>query len=87
MPFRRLYGLTVEQYEAMVEAQGGLCAACGQPETHRYRSGEVTRLAVDHDHETDAIRGLLCQRCNSALGRFGDSAELIEALAAYRRRY
>lgn len=60
---RREWDLTPEQYEAMLRAQNGRCAMCGAfPK--RYR------LAIDHDHRTGQVRGLLCIRCNWWLGGF-----------------
>lgn len=59
------YGITIDQYEEMHAAQGGRCAICGTSDP-RARSA-VTRLAVDHDHETGAVRGLLCFPCNARL--------------------
>lgn len=60
---RRKFGITPEDYATMLEAQGGVCLICqAPPKKHR--------LAVDHDHATGAIRGLLCSKCNSALGWF-----------------
>lgn len=64
---RRRYGLTIAQYDEMLAAQGGVCAICRQPETYA-RLGKIQRLAIDHDHETGMIRGLLCNRCNRRLG-------------------
>jgi hypothetical protein len=58
--YMKKYGITVEQFDAMVIAQKGLCAACGHAPTGR--------LHVDHDHETERVRGLLCLPCNMALG-------------------
>lgn len=55
----RTYGLTQEQYDSMLEHQGGVCAICGGK--RRYL------LAVDHDHKTGQLRGLLCKLCNSRL--------------------
>lgn len=60
--FQRLYGITVEQYDEMLEAQGFTCARCD-------KSQETMRLAVDHCHETGRVRGLLCGPCNTYLGR------------------
>lgn len=55
----------LEIYDHLVEIQGGEhCAICKKP-----RPAETRRFAIDHDHETDEIRGLLCRRCNAALGR------------------
>lgn len=52
------YGLTIEEYDNLLEFQGGGCAICGKP----CASGK--RLAVDHDHTTGEVRALLCMRCN-----------------------
>lgn len=61
------YGLTIEQYDKMFQEQGGVCAICGQPETHSNQTG-IKTLGVDHDHATGKIRGLLCLVCNLKLG-------------------
>lgn len=77
------WGLTPEEYDDMLAMQDGGCAACGQPETHRNQWGVIS-LAVDHDHDSGHLRGLLCARCNRALGLLGDSTERIKGLLAYR---
>jgi hypothetical protein len=59
---KRTYGISLEQYDAMLAAQNGVCAICDEA-----RPDERT-LHVDHDHETGEIRGLLCFRCNQAIG-------------------
>lgn len=75
----RRFGMHPNQYEAMRVAQGGKCAICrGAPSRDR--------LHVDHDHGTGQIRGLLCEGCNLALGKFKDSPEILEQAAAYVRR-
>lgn len=58
------YGLTSEELQAMKDAQRNLCAICGLAETHAKRNGHVYPLAVDHNHETGEVRGLICYRCN-----------------------
>jgi hypothetical protein len=75
----REFGVTREEYDAMLRAQGGVCALCGDPPSDRQR------LAVDHDHETGQLRGLLCLQCNTALGRLGDTAGAFERVMAYLR--
>lgn len=73
----RKYRLTVEVFDAMVAAQNGVCAICSQPcATH-------SRLSVDHDHSTGLVRALLCRRCNSGLGHFGDNPRLLRLAADY----
>ena len=61
------YGITVEIYNLMWLTQRGLCAICLMPERAHNQYGPL-RLAVDHDHETGKVRGLLCRSCNGALG-------------------
>lgn len=78
---RKQYGITVEQYDAMLAAQGGGCAICGDPPDGVGRAG--VRLHVDHCHATNRVRGLLCNSCNNGLGRFRDRPELLRAAAAY----
>lgn len=60
------YGISIEEYEAMKEAQDNKCAICEE---------EPEVLVVDHDHETGKVRGLLCHSCNRGLGLFGDDPE------------
>lgn len=80
----RKYGISVADYEALHAAQRGLCAICGQPEAVAwYKSGEPKRLAVDHDHASGSVRGLLCSNCNQGLGRLGDDPARLRAAAAY----
>lgn len=81
------YGLTVEEYNAMLRRQGGVCAVCGRGEPAEHgRTGKQFRLAVDHCHETGAVRGLLCQKCNRAIGLFGDDPILIRKAISYLLR-
>lgn len=76
---RLKYDLSLEEFEAMNEAQDGKCAICGQPcPIH-------SRLSVDHDHETGRVRGLLCSSHNVGLGMFGDDPDLLIAAAEYLR--
>lgn len=81
---RRAYGLLAGQYDAMVREQGGVCAICGKPPTAE--QGKTSRLFVDHCHATGAVRGLLCQPCNTALGLFRDEPETLRAAIEYLAR-
>lgn len=71
---RFAYGITESDYDRMLAEQNGTCAICGATESP---------LAVDHDHETGAVRGLLCQRCNTGLGQMRDDPEILRAAADY----
>jgi len=78
---RRLYGITLEQYQAMAAEQGHRCALCGEPpETAK-------RMHVDHDHATGRIRALLCHHCNLLLGNAKDSTVRLRQAIAYLERY
>lgn len=80
---RRLarYGLTVEDYEKLLKAQGGVCAICGRPPKKQ-------RLAVDHDHLTKRVRGLLCAFCNGRiLGRLERSKTDPRKIVVYLEKY
>lgn len=73
------YGITLEEYNRMFDSQEGKCAICGSEEPGRNN----TNFAVDHDHETEEVRGLLCHRCNMGLGYFMDDPELLLKAAKY----
>lgn len=80
----REHGITPAEYHRMLEAQKGVCACCGQNEAAAdYRTGTTRRLAVDHDHKTGKVRGLLCQKCNMALGQLDEDPARVRALLRY----
>jgi len=76
----KTYGISTRQYNAILQLQGGVCAICGR------RPGK-RRLAVDHDHQTGEVRGLLCASgdygCNKGLGYFDDNVEVLRRAVAY----
>lgn len=75
------YGLSITEYDAMLERCGGRCEACGE-----FPSGDTPRqriLHVDHDHATGRIRGLICYRCNQALGYAGEDLTRLRRLIIY----
>lgn len=80
------FGMTPEQYDAMWAAQDGKCAICRHPET-QVRRGLLRQLAVDHDHETNAVRQLLCARCNTGIGWFRENPEHMRIAAEYVERH
>lgn len=76
----RRFGITLVVYEKLFLAQKGLCAICGGEEKNK-------TLAVDHDHITGKIRGLLCGSCNPAIGFLKDSPELALRAAEYLKKH
>ena len=70
------YGITIEQYEALLVKQNGKCAVCER----------TCKLVVDHDHLANKVRGLLCHRCNSLMEVF-DKRELEDRLRRYKEEY
>lgn len=72
------HGLTEEVYGYILGQQEGKCAICGE-----YEEGNGKKLAIDHDHTTGQVRGLLCAQCNLGLGNFRDSVDLLERAIAY----
>lgn len=76
----RQYGITAEQFDAMLEAQGGVCAIC-QSNGLNGRTGRT--LHVDHDHGTGRNRDLLCDNCNLGIGNFRDDPALLRTAADY----
>ena len=77
------YGVEPAQYAELLAQQEGVCAICRQPETIRDRTGRVASLAVDHDHSTGEVRGLLCRACNAGIGNLKDSPDLLRAALSY----
>lgn len=83
----REFGISLEEYTEMHEAQGGVCAICLKPEIMKHQSGKIKTLAIDHSHETGMIRELLCSRCNNALGGFYDNPTILEKAIAYLKKH
>lgn len=79
---QRLYGITVQEYDQMLQDQGGGCAICGALDAATTRHG-TARLHIDHCHETNRVRGLLCSPCNLAIGHFKHDSELLKKAAEY----
>ena len=75
------YGITPEDYNRMFTAQGGCCFIC-----ERHQSEFKRKLAVDHCHKTHKVRGLLCDNCNTALGKLDDNIERLTRAISYLRK-
>lgn len=77
---KRKYGITLADYERMLDGQGGCCAICRRPPRER------STLHVDHEHGSERVRGLLCFTCNNALGDFEDDPAALRAALSYLAR-
>jgi hypothetical protein len=73
---KRKYGLTLDEFDRLLEAQGGVCVICGREGVDH----------VDHDHNTGRVRGILCFQCNVAIGLLEDDVDRIAAAIAYLDR-
>ena len=86
--FIRRYGITIDDYNHLLIAQKGMCAICGK----LYRPKTVTSakkcvLHVDHDHDKDKVRGLLCNNCNYLLGHAHEEIHILESAIAYLKSH
>lgn len=78
---QKKYGITLDDYRAMLDRQGGVCAICGGLD----RTQDGRAMPVDHCHRTGKVRGILCSHCNRAVGLLGDDPEVITRAASYLR--
>ena len=72
----RSYKITIEEHDKLLELQNYVCAICGKTDANK-------ALAIDHNHESGGVRGLLCSRCNRAIGLLRDNADLLRKAAEY----
>jgi Recombination endonuclease VII len=79
--FFQRYGITLQDYDRMLQEQNGGCAIC-----HRVPQAGERRLAVDHDHVTKKVRGLLCAFCNIMIGRLYDDPAVFAFVIEYLKR-
>lgn len=80
------YNLSLDKYNEILLTQNNCCAICKEPETSiSHRNNKVKFLSVDHCHETMTVRGLLCCKCNQALGSFKDSIEILTNAIQYMK--
>lgn len=75
---KKKYGISADEYQQMFEEQHGRCAICGKHQSEFY-----VALCVDHNHETGKIRGLLCNRCNQAIGLLDDDIQRFKVAVLY----
>lgn len=77
----------IQTYFDLLENQNNVCKICNKPETFKnYCSQRVRKLAVDHCHKTGKVRGLLCNKCNKAIGQFSDDINLLKSALNYLER-
>lgn len=81
---RKRYGITAAQYDSLLAQQNGVCAVCKCPPQNAAYNNRSLR--VDHDHETGAIRGLLCHGCNCAIGHARENPQVLREAASYLER-
>ena len=77
---KKLYGLSLQQYDTMLESQDGKCAICKEVP-------KAKNLCIDHDHDTGTNRGLLCNKCNRGIGYLGDNIQLLKQSIQYLEHY
>lgn len=83
--YLKKYGITWSQYQQMLVDQGYKCLACGR-EADRGRRSSRPALVLDHNHKTGRARGLVCNRCNWALGVL-ENSKLMKQLKRYLRKF
>ena len=76
--YKRLYGLSLHDYNNLVDKQQSLCKICSKP---------FQKLYVDHCHQTGEVRGLLCSKCNLGLGQYDDRPDLLRQAALYLEKF
>lgn len=81
---KRYYGLDWEVYCKMYASQEGKCKICGvEINLYKDKKSQIETTAIDHNHLTGKVRGLLCSKCNKGLGSFGDNIELLKIAIEY----
>ncbi len=85
---KRVFGLTREDYNEILKSQNHSCAICNKSETAvDGKTGTIKKLAVDHCHNSLKIRGLLCWRCNTVIGRAEDDVKLLQNMINYLNKH
>jgi hypothetical protein len=81
---KRTYGIDAETYYAMLEQQDYKCAICRSESNN---SPKRTKMFIDHCHDSNEVRGLLCSKCNMALGNFNDDIEILRSAITYLTKF
>lgn len=80
---QRKYGISPEDFKQLLTSQNGVCAICKTLGYQRSKMEPTLGLCIDHNHKTNKVRGLLCYRCNAALGNLDDNIELLKSAITY----
>ncbi len=83
--YRRKYGVSYAEFETLIALAGWRCEICSEPITTEGPKNART-ANLDHDHETGVVRGVLCFLCNTAIGKLGDSPQILRNAVAYLER-
>jgi hypothetical protein len=84
---KKSFGISVEEFKRLLSENEGKCHICNLPETSKLKSRKTRSLAVDHDHKTGKVRGLLCWACNSGIGKLKDDPEILRIAALYLEKH
>ncbi len=79
---KKKFGLTIEEYNKLLKKQNGVCVICGKKEIVKWK-GILKSLAVDHNHKTGKVRGLLCYKCNIGIGFFQEDILILKKAIEY----
>lgn len=79
---KKKYGITLNDYNSMLESQNFVCAICKRPERLSFK-GKTKAMCVDHCHKTGKVRGLLCDACNNGIAKFEDDVEYLKSAILY----
>jgi len=84
---RSRYGITEKEYNNLLVQQQCVCVICAKKEISKHQNGNIKELAVDHNHVTNEIRGLLCQKCNTILGLCNEDINILESAITYIKEH
>ena len=87
---KRVYGIGIEEYNALLEKQNNRCAICESTDPKGRKSGRgggVDVFYVDHDHKTGNVRGLLCNICNRTMGYIGENSNVLQEMINYLQKH
>lgn len=84
---KKRYNITQQEYETKLAGQDYKCAICGKDASDNKRGGKLDPLHIDHCHESNKLRDLLCHQCNSGLGQFKDNIEILQKAIDYLRKH